>query len=82
MSSVPGICVGGVPRLEAPPHVASPDRAAVGTLIVAAGVGGVPGELHPVPVPEPSLSTQGLLLLKFPEVALPVRVVLVDSVAS
>src|SRR5258708_31308840 len=64
-SKVPGTCVGVVGRPEAPLHVFSPVRSAEGTGVVAAGVGGGPGAVHPEPELEPRMSKQGLLSLRF-----------------
>src|SRR5215472_1709565 len=64
-SKVPGICVGVVLSPEAPLQVLSAARLAPGIGAVAAGVGAVPGAVHPLPEPEPRMSTQGLLSLRF-----------------
>src|SRR5262249_12695489 len=61
----PGICVGVLPMPEAPLHFSSSASLALGTGVVAAGVGAVPGAVHPLSAPEPRMSKQGLLSFRF-----------------
>ncbi len=75
----PGAWVGVVPDPLAPAHVVSPPRSAPGTRKMLAGVGGIPGEVHPLPAPDPNTSKHGLLSLRWKG---GVAVGLVVSVAS
>src|SRR5262249_61492212 len=76
--NAPPTCVGVEARPLAPLQVFPAARLAAGTGKVLAGAGGVPGAVHPLPGPEPRMSKQGLLLLRFNVLG----VELVVSVAS